>query len=259
METERVVVEDMTSLAKTVMERGGSRVLHIDVPEDIKSTANFVCRVECNDGTVIDFYARDAQAATQFPPEIRGDIKKILEKSLKDFVETVSDPDPFVSVIKGHAYIEAILTSMIEGSFLEPSELEIDRMTFSKKVKLCIAAGLIHSDVARVLVEFAKIRNGFAHQIWPSLSEKELRDFLNIFRQSKRLKMRLAGHGKQQPGVFECVWAMWSYLFEQVARITTKRMLLNEFWKYAVDAEGVALRPMVAFSSKPISLTENGE
>lgn len=166
----------------------------------------------------------------------------------------ISDPDPFVSVIKGHAYIESLVTSLLEAAFLEPSELEIDHMAFVRKANVCVAAGLIHAEVGHVLKEFAKVRNHFAHQIWPSFTENNLRDFLNVLRQSKLLKERLAKSKSRQLDVFDCVWAMYLYLFEQVCRITSKRDLLADFWQHTVDADAVALRCAIVFPSKPISI-----
>lgn len=253
MEVKRVVVENIASLVKTVMQHNGGESSKRDIPDSTKCSAGFLCRIECNDGTIIDFYAPDAQSVAQFPPEITGDTDSVVKKAIEDFVQIVSDPDPFVSVIKGHTYIESLVTSILEAAFLEPSELEIDRMTFVRKVNVCVAAGFIHADVGHVLKEFAKIRNRFAHQLWPSFTENDLRDFLNVLRQSKLLKERLARSKSRQLDVFDCVWAMYIYLFEQVCRIASKRELLAEFWQHTVDVHAVALRCATVFPGKPIS------
>ncbi len=256
MGTEKIIVEDMKSLAKTLMEHGGGKSLPTDVPSNMKGESGFICRIECNDGSLIDFYAPNAQLAAQFPPEIIEDSIRILEKSINDFVQIIGDPEPFVSIIKGHAYIEALLTSILTVAFFEPLELEIDRIPFSRKVNLCVAAGLIHGDVARVLKEFAKIRNSFAHQLWPAFTEKELRDFVNVLRQSEHLREELTASKSKQLEVFDCVWPLWIYLFQQACRITTKRKLLSEFWHDVVDADEIPLRYITAFRSKPLSLSD---
>ena len=259
METKKVIVEDLASLARTVMQHNGGEGCTRSIPDSVKGIAGFLCRVECNDGTVIDFYAPDADSAAQFPPEITGDTDGIIQKAIEDFVQMVSDPNPFVSVIKGHVYIESLITSILETALLKPSELEVDRLTFVRKVNFCVAAGLIHADVGHVLREFAKIRNRFAHQLWPTLTEKELRDFLNVLRQSKLLKERLAGRRSEQLDVFDCVWAMYVYLFEQACRITSKRELLVEFWQHTVDVGETALQCATVFPAKPIWASTTSE
>ncbi len=251
MEVEKVVVENAEILATTVMQHGGGKNLY-DVPDSIKGTEGFICRIECSDGVIIDFYAPDAQVAGRFPPEITADTQKTLEKSINEFVKIVGDPNPFIAVIKGQAYLESLVTSIIAGGFAEPSALELGRMTFWQKVNLCVGAGLVHNDVGHVLKEFAKIRNKFAHQLWPTFTENELHDFVNVLRQSNRLRERLKGIEPSKLGVYDCVWAMWGYLFEQACRITVNRSSLVEFWKHVVDIDDTMPEHIPAFPPKYI-------
>ncbi len=253
MEVEKVVVENAGILATTVMQHGGGKNLY-DVPDRIKSTEGFICRIECSDGVIIDFYAPDAQVAAQFPLEITNDTQKILEKSINEFVKIVGDPNPFIAVIKGQAYLESFVTSIIACAFAEPSALELERMTFWQKVNLCVAAGFIHNDVGHVLKEFGKIRNNFAHQLWPTFKEKELHDFLNVLRQSSRLRGSLKGIEPSKLGVYDCVWAMWRYLFEQACRITVNRSSLIEFWKHVVDIDDFMSKHIAPFPPKHIDI-----
>jgi len=254
MEAEKIVLENTGALVRVVMQHGGGKGSPQDTPSEIKSATGFICRIECNDGVLLDFYAPNAQIAGQFPPEITGDAQKILKKSINEFVQIVSDPDPFVAVIKGHAYLEALVTSIITIAFLEPSALDTERMTFWQKVNLCVAAGLIHSDVGHVLKEFARIRNEFAHQLWPTFTEKELCDLLNVLRQSNRLRELLRDHESACPDVFDCVWTMWIYLFEQVCRVTVGRKLLAEFWRRVVDVDDPVPTHATTFPLKPTSM-----
>jgi hypothetical protein len=253
MEVEKVVVENAGILAATVVQHGGGKNF-CDVPDSIKGTEGFICRLECSDGAIIDFYAPDAQVAAQFPPEITGDTQQIIEKSISEFVRIVGDPNPFVAVIKGQAYLESLVASIITGAFAEPSALELERMTFWQKVNLCVAAGLVHNDVGHVLKEFAKIRNTFAHQLWPTFTEEELRDFLNVLRQSSRLRDRLKDIEPSKLGVYHCVWAMWIYLFEQACRITGNRSSLIEFWKHVVDIDDPMPKHITPFPPKYVDL-----
>jgi hypothetical protein len=257
MKTKKVVVEDLASLARAMTQHSSGKNCTMSFPDSVKDITGFLCRMKFNDGTVIDFYAPDADSAAQFPPEITGDTDGIVQKAIEDFVQIVSDPNPFVSVIKGHMYIESLITSILEAALLKPSKLEIDRLAFVRKVNFCIAAGLIHADVGHVLKEFAKIRNRFAHQLWPKLTEKELQDFLNVLRQSKLLKERLAGRNSEQLDVYDCVWAMYIYLLEQACRITSKRKLLVEFWQHVVDVSETALQDVTILPTKPITISHH--
>ena len=252
MKRERVRVKDISSLFEIIKQRGGGEGRSLsDVPAEIKSEHNFICRWECEDGSIIDFIASDTKSAAQFPSEIRGDSEKLIEKFCKELVELAGDPNPFVSVVKGHAYIESMLMSIIGSAILEYKELELDRMTFTKKVRLCTALGLIHTEVSHVLLEFANIRNRFAHQVWPEFTKKELRNFLNVLRQSKLLKDHLPKQRSRKLDIFDCVWAMWIYLFQQILRVSLKRNLLINFWKSVVDTERDTM-PQFELPLKPI-------
>lgn len=155
---------------------------------------------------------------------------------LSEFLNKVTSGDDFTFIIKGHLYIEALVTCLIEYAFLRPLELELDRMTYDRKVILCMSAGLIHEDVAPALRKLGKIRNNFVHSIWPDFTRKEERDFLNTLRQSKRLRQELAQSGPTWEGLQAAIWVLWIYLFGQLCSITSSRELLSEFWSKVVDA-----------------------
>lgn len=240
MKLKRILVNTPASLLKFVEQHGGGNGIPLaDVPNDIKNEDIFICRWGCKDGTMIDFIASDAQVAENFPPAITGNSDKIMGKYFKELSELAGDSNPFISFIKGEAYVESMLVNLIESAILDSKALELDRMTFTKKVNLCEAIGLIHSNVSPVLKKFANIRNKFAHQVWPDFSEKEFQDFLNVFRQSKHLKDHLIIQQDKALTILDCVWAMWIYLLEQLFRVHSKRELLKNFWESVVDAEPV--------------------
>jgi hypothetical protein len=100
--------------------------------------------------------------------------------------------DPFTFIIKGHLLVDAFVTSIIDGTFLKPSKLNLDRFTYDTKISLCVAVGLIHDEVMPVLQKLGKIRNRFAHKLWLSLEKKEALDFINTLRQSQLLRARFS-------------------------------------------------------------------
>lgn len=256
MKTERVLVRTPEALLKFIEQHGGCNGIPLaDISDDIKSEVIFICRWKCEDGVIIDFIAPDAQVAANFPPEITGDSDKIMEGFFKELTELAGDPNPFVSFIKGEIYVESMLVNLIESAMLESRALGLDRMTFAKKVNLCIATGLIHSDVSPALKKIASVRNKFAHQVWPSFSEKEFQDFLNVFRQSKHLKDRLIIHEGEALIILDCVWAIWIYLLEQLFRVLGERELLMNFWKSVVDTETVE-NPNLNFPIKPFDISK---
>lgn len=255
---EEITVENAEILFLTVIDHNGGQSV-IDIPEKTSSADNFICRMKCNDGVIIDFYAPNAQAAAQFPPEIRNADKfteKIIDKAIKDFVKKISDSDPFVAVIKGQAYIESLVTNIIQGTFADPSALELDRMAFWQKVNLCIAAGAIHNDAGQVLKQFSSIRNKFAHQAWPNFTEENFRDFLNVLRKSKQMRKSLKLYNSTKPTMFDCITSMWFYLAEQSFRIHNNRSSLFAFWKHVTDLDNPILYDIKHFPTKHYNFKE---
>lgn len=64
-----------------------------------------------------------------------------------------------------HLNLEGLLSIMIEHAVPNPEVLNLDRMTFSQKVTLCRALGLISSQEYSVLRKLNRIRNRAAHRI----------------------------------------------------------------------------------------------
>ncbi len=133
--------------------------------------------------------------------------------------------------------MDAFLTSIINGSLLKPSKLNLDRFTYENKIILCVAFGLIHGEVMPVLQKLGKIRNGFAHKLWPTFENKEALDFINTLRQSQLLRTRFS---EIQPRnnvsrLQDAIYVTCMYLFEQLVRVASTKSKLNEFWAKTVD------------------------
>lgn len=145
--------------------------------------------------------------------------------------------NPFTFVIKGHVLVDAFVTSIINGSLLKPSKLNLDRLTYETKIILCVAFGLIHDEVMPVLQKLGKIRNGFAHKLWPTFENKEALDFINTLRQSQLLRTRFSEIQPQNDvsRLQDAIYVTCMYLFEQLVRIASTKSKLNEFWAKTVD------------------------
>jgi hypothetical protein len=158
---------------------------------------------------------------------------------ISEFVDKVSHEDPFLVFIYGHVYVDSLVTVLLGSSLLTPSELDTKRMRFGEKIRLCTAMGLIHRDVGPALKKMAEIRNAFAHEIWPTFSAKDQRDFLNVLRQTPRLRRALLNAKPNFSGIPASIWVLWIYLFGQIVRVTSKKATLIQFWENVVDVNGV--------------------
>ena len=179
----------------------------------------------------------------------------------KRITSTIYDSrDPFTFIIKGHLLVDAFVTSIIDGSFLIPSKLNIDRLTYDTKISLCVAVGLIHDEVMPVLQKLGKIRNGFAHKLWLSFEKKEALDFINTLRQSQLLRTQFSKIQPKKDGsrLQDAIYVTCMYLFEQLLRITSTKSMLGEFWAKTVDNPRALKEKSVSITNiiGPLSETE---
>lgn len=160
----------------------------------------------------------------------------ILNRFVQEFTDVLGNPDPLTYIIKGQLYIESFMTALLESVFYKPKKIGLERMPFSKKIDLCLAVGIVHDDVAPALRKLAEMRNNFAHQLWPNLTEKEQADFLKALQQSEQLGKELTAVQSKWEGVKGGIIALWAYLAEQSIRVASKRGELVAFWTAVVDA-----------------------
>jgi hypothetical protein len=210
--------------------------------------------VKCEDGAIIEFCISDETLATEIVYEFMGDQQTIIRNYGAEFTRQLNDPDPFVFIIKGHLYIEALINAIINGAFLEPSQLELDYMSFDRKVKLCVAAGIIPIEVGRVINKLNQIRNKFAHNLWPSITNKDERDLLNVFCQSEILKNEIPPNHEKDTKLV--IWVLYFYLLGQLFKTAENQKMLFNFWISMVDAneDNLNARKIVLHNEVPINL-----
>jgi len=71
----------------------------------------------------------------------------------------------FQLFIRGHLYLEALLSEIIDRSYKNPNAINEITSTFYKKVKLVRAVGRISEDVEELLLSINLIRNRLAHKL----------------------------------------------------------------------------------------------
>ena len=157
----------------------------------------------------------------------------------REIIDALEGDDTFTYIVKGFVHLESLVNSLLAGCVLIPAELDLDAQGFNRKVHLAIAVGVIHDDVGAVLLQLAKVRNQFAHQLWPKYSSREERDFLNAARKSDRIRTEYDSHFQDDgwhSGIRLIIYTLWHYLFAQVCKLAQNRGQLNVFWRGMVDA-----------------------
>lgn len=81
------------------------------------------------------------------------------------FVEHTRGRSVVEVLLRGHLWLENAVIDLIEADVANPAPLKLDRMTFSNKVNLAEALGLLGPGDAATLRAFNKIRNRLAHDL----------------------------------------------------------------------------------------------
>ena len=154
--------------------------------------------------------------------------------------------DPFTSIIKGHLLVEAFLSAIIEGAFIRPDVLNVDRMSYHAKIRLCIGSGLLHEEVMPVLDRLGKLRNRFAHDLWHSIERTHEADFIKAVKKFKATRNRLTkGKSiKAANSIQDAIYVLCMYLFEQAVRTAASKESLYEFWTKTIDYSGIQVSPV---------------
>jgi hypothetical protein len=118
--------------------------------------------------------AKMAEIVNCASPGVTETAMVIDRRNIIAFIDEPRD-ESFQLLIRGHLYLEALLSEIIDRSYPEPDALDELASMFYRKVKLVRAVGRISSDVEDLLLSINSVRNKLAHKL-----EYEL-DFATVF------------------------------------------------------------------------------
>lgn len=101
---------------------------------------------------------------------------KSLINSYKEFLEITDHEELLVIALRGHLYIEREINILLKKVFKDEA---YKTLTYSQKVELCKSLDLIHSERIPPLSKINKHRNGLAHNLGYTITEKDFNDLLS--------------------------------------------------------------------------------
>lgn len=109
--------------------------------------------------------------------------EKILIDSYKDFLKVTNHEELLVIALRGHLYIENELSVLLRKVF---KDNKFNELSYSQRVDLCKSLGLIQKERIPALEKFNKQRNGFAHSLEFTITEKDFQDLLSTLSKESR-------------------------------------------------------------------------
>lgn len=89
-------------------------------------------------------------------------------------------------LLRGHLWVEKHLIGLLESELRRPEKLDLDRMTFSQKVKLADALGMLHPDEVGAIRMLNGMRNKLAHNLAGSPSADDVARLREAMPESQR-------------------------------------------------------------------------
>lgn len=96
-----------------------------------------------------------------------------------EFTARVTSGEQWVQLITAHLYLDHILTFMLSEGLVVPTAIETTRLSFSQRLQMCAALGLLPDDQARAIDKVNNLRNRLAHSLIFSVETKDILDLTN--------------------------------------------------------------------------------
>ena len=116
------------------------------------------------------------------------DVDKDFTFDLKKAREELNSSDPISTILRGHLYIEHSLDEMLNIELKRPELINLSKINFSVKPKLCLALGIIDQRTSNICLKINKIRNSLAHHLDNNIDKSVLNDLLNEYHPEMRKK-----------------------------------------------------------------------
>lgn len=118
-----------------------------------------------------------------------------------EFISKVSTGDQWVRLIAGHLYLDHVLTFMLSDGLAIPDAIDAKRLSFSQRLQMCAALGLIPEGEVRAIEKVNSLRNKLAHSLSFRIEDREVQELANCT--SKRIRDALKAEKNRNKGPLE--------------------------------------------------------
>ena len=101
------------------------------------------------------------------------------------FSAQMADSSTLTVLLKGHLWVEHVVTQALEVSLADSAHLNVERMSFAAKLDLALAAGALAPKLGPPLKRINRLRNDAAHDLTFKLTEEMMRGLVDSFSSSQ--------------------------------------------------------------------------
>ncbi|MDG1289504.1 MAG: hypothetical protein P8O11_07285 [Lentibacter sp.] len=102
------------------------------------------------------------------------------------FIKRMGQGEDWHKLVQANIYLEFVALRLLERELKNPREIHLDRMSFSSRLDLISALGLVPKDIISAVRIISKKRNKVAHDLEFELSDKDIQHIASSL--SKDLK-----------------------------------------------------------------------
>ncbi|MEK4085594.1 hypothetical protein [Psychrobacillus sp. FSL K6-1415] len=160
-----------------------------------------------------------------------SEIAKYREKEFKkariSFLKETQHDEALIVILRAHLLVERELNLVLEKCLKYPDKMDLERVTFSQKLNLVYALGMLKDGIYRSINKFNNIRNGCAHSLDYKIDENSVDSIISCLSKDEKNEMESdLGEFKisEQPSIKEKIRLVLAYLH---ADITVERLVVH--------------------------------
>jgi len=113
----------------------------------------------------------------ELTPEEHSRVEQLLSDDLQLYHKILLEPDDVSAIVRGHAFIEALLEGLLERDLPRKRIVRWYAMDMPRRLEIARASGTLRDESASAILALTEIRNGLAHNPGFTLLEKDVEKF----------------------------------------------------------------------------------
>lgn len=158
------------------------------------------------------------------------------------FIKRMGQGEDWHKLVQASVYMEFIALKLLERELKHPTEIELDRMSFSSRLDLISALGLVPKHIILAIKAISKKRNKVAHDLEFELSDQDIQQIASsIPKDLKKIAREVNDFEEQEPLLLRHYLSIVVLMFEQF-RLQRVRYLV---WIEHKEQREMLMRKMV--------------
>jgi len=152
--------------------------------------------------------------------------------SKADFVTRMGQGEDWHKLLQANIYLEFLALKLLERELRNPTEIELDRMTFRSRLDLIAAMELVPKDIISAIRIISRKRNKIAHDLEFKLSDKDLQEIASsIPKDLKKIAREVNNFEDNEPLLLRHYLSIVVLMFEQYRLERVKYLVWLEYKK----------------------------